>query len=94
MAANTAKQYERAYAELAEPGLTKFEIAKAIAMRAYAISYGSRPLVSSLGELVAKPELRQKFGTVGRERFTDQFRHETMTRRIREVYAEVLQAGK
>jgi hypothetical protein len=29
-------------------------------------------------------------GRTGRDRFTDQFRHETMTRRIREVYANVL----
>lgn len=47
-------------------------------------------LASALGELVADAALRHRLGRTGRERFTDQFRHQTMTRRIREVYAEVL----
>lgn len=51
------------------------------------------PLVKSLSELVVNPSLRDQFGRRGRELFTDQFRHESMTRRIREVYAEVL-SGK
>ncbi|WP_235908538.1 glycosyltransferase family 4 protein [Roseiconus nitratireducens] len=31
--------------------------------------------------------LRQRLGGEGRRRFTEQFRHETMTRRIREIYS-------
>lgn len=52
------------------------------------------PLVKALCELVANPELRTRLGRTGRERFANQFRHETMTRRIREVYAEVLEAKR
>lgn len=48
------------------------------------------PLVQHLGRLVLEPQLREALGREGRTRFTDQFRHETMTRRIREVYADVL----
>lgn len=47
-------------------------------------------LAGSLSRLIADPELRRRFGRTGRERFTDQFRHQTMTRRIRDVYADVL----
>ena len=46
----------------------------------------------ALCELVSDPALRERLGRTGRERFVDQFRHETMTRRIREVY-EALLAG-
>jgi len=42
-------------------------------------------------ELAEQPELRHRLGRTGRERFTDQFRHQTMTRRLREVYSEVLE---
>jgi glycosyltransferase involved in cell wall biosynthesis len=48
-------------------------------------------LVSALCELAVDPALRQKLGQTGRDRFTDQFRHQTMTRRIRDVYQDVLQ---
>lgn len=34
--------------------------------------------------------LRQRLGEEGRRRFTNQFRHETMTRRIRELYERLL----
>ena len=34
--------------------------------------------------------LRQRLGQEGRRRFADQFRHETMTRRIRELYQRLL----
>jgi glycosyltransferase involved in cell wall biosynthesis len=51
------------------------------------------PLVKGLSELIASPALREQFGRTGRDRFTDRFRHETMTRRIREVYAEVLNSA-
>lgn len=49
-------------------------------------------LSHALNILVADPALRESLGNAGRDRFTDQFRHQTMTRRIREVYAEVLSA--
>ena len=48
-------------------------------------------LAAALGKLVADPSLRQQLGHTGRSRFTDQFRHETMTRRIRELYEQVLE---
>jgi glycosyltransferase involved in cell wall biosynthesis len=47
-------------------------------------------LADAVVGLVRDPALRQRLGEAGRTRFTDRFRHETMTRRIREVYAEVL----
>lgn len=40
--------------------------------------------------LAGDPELRRRLGTTGRNLFTDEFRHQTMTERIREVYREVL----
>ncbi|MFN8708071.1 MAG: glycosyltransferase family 4 protein [Planctomyces sp.] len=40
--------------------------------------------------LAENPSLRAAMGNNGRERFADQFRHETMTARIREVYEMVL----
>lgn len=40
-------------------------------------------------DLAANPELRARLGMTGRHRFTEQFRHQTMTRRLREIYAEV-----
>jgi glycosyltransferase involved in cell wall biosynthesis len=47
-------------------------------------------LADALVRLVADEALRARFGATGRARFTEQFRHQTMTRRIRAVYAEVL----
>jgi glycosyltransferase involved in cell wall biosynthesis len=47
-------------------------------------------LASALCELAADQALRDRLGQTGRERFVEQFRHETMTRRIREVYASLL----
>jgi glycosyltransferase involved in cell wall biosynthesis len=47
-------------------------------------------LTAALGELVADAELRRRLGQTGRERFTEQFRHETMTRQIREVYETLI----
>jgi glycosyltransferase involved in cell wall biosynthesis len=48
-------------------------------------------LVDPLIKLAADGELRARLGQAGRERFTDQFRHEFMTRRIRELYQRVLE---
>jgi glycosyltransferase involved in cell wall biosynthesis len=47
-------------------------------------------LVEPLAKLAASAELRTRLGQNGRERFTEQFRHEFMTRRIRELYEQVL----
>ncbi len=49
-------------------------------------------LADALCDLAGNPDLRARLGQTGRSRFTDQFRHQTMTRRIREVYAQVLQS--
>jgi len=48
-------------------------------------------LADAIVELAADPELRTRLGQTGRTRFTDQFRHETMTRRLREIYERVLE---
>ena len=48
------------------------------------------PLIDALSQLIDNPPLRERYGQTGRMKFTDQFRHETMTRRIRDVYADVL----
>jgi glycosyltransferase involved in cell wall biosynthesis len=47
-------------------------------------------LSAALIELAGDASLRDRLGKAGRERFTDQFRHETMTRHVREVYAKVV----
>ncbi|MFN7730996.1 MAG: glycosyltransferase family 4 protein [Pirellula sp.] len=47
-------------------------------------------LADALGTLVRAPELRHQMGTEGRRRFTDVFRHQSMTQRIRQLYQEVL----
>ena len=50
-------------------------------------------LADALCELAGDADLRSRLGQTGRERFTEQFRHETMTRRIREVYASLIGTG-
>ena len=47
-------------------------------------------LADALGTLVRSPQLRQQMGAEGRRRFTDVFRHQSMTQRIRQLYLEVL----
>ena len=49
-----------------------------------------KQLSDAMLRLAHDPELRQLFGDYGRLRCTDQFRHENMTARIREVYQKVL----
>lgn len=48
------------------------------------------PLAAAIIELAHDADLRRRLGGQGRGRFTDQFRHQTMTRRIREVYERLL----
>jgi glycosyltransferase involved in cell wall biosynthesis len=47
-------------------------------------------LVQPLISLAADSNLRSRIGLAGREQFTEQFRHEFMTRKIRELYERVL----
>lgn len=47
-------------------------------------------LADALCQLASVESLRKRFGQTGRELFTDRFRHQTMTKQIREVYASVL----
>jgi glycosyltransferase involved in cell wall biosynthesis len=47
-------------------------------------------LIEPLIRLAGDPELRGQLGRTGQSRFTDTFRHEFMTRRIRELYERVL----
>lgn len=49
-------------------------------------------LADRMIRLVGDGELRLRMGEEGRARFTDLFRHETMTRRIRELYADLISA--
>ncbi|GAB4137100.1 MAG: glycosyltransferase family 4 protein [Planctomycetaceae bacterium] len=51
-------------------------------------------LADALVELANDADLRTRLGTTGRERFTEQFRAETMVRQLREIYREVLEGGK
>ena len=54
----------------------------------------SNDLSAALCELVNDPAKRALFGKTGRARFTEQFRHQTMTKQIRDVYATVLDSSK
>ncbi|CAD78573.1 MAG TPA: glycosyltransferase family 1 protein [Rhodopirellula baltica] len=49
-------------------------------------------LADRMIRLVGDGELRLRMGEEGRTRFTDLFRHETMTQRIRELYADLISA--
>jgi hypothetical protein len=51
-------------------------------------------LVEPLIKLAGDSQLRARLGCTGRERFTEQFRHEFMTRRIRGLYERVLAGQK
>jgi glycosyltransferase involved in cell wall biosynthesis len=50
-------------------------------------------LTDAISTLASNADLRRRLGETGRRRFTDTFRHETMTRRIREVYAGLPASG-
>lgn len=47
-------------------------------------------LAQAIIQLAGDSELRTRMGCEGQRRFADQFRHQTMTRRIRELYWRVL----
>ncbi len=50
-------------------------------------------LARALCTLSGDATLRERHGQTGRARFADQFRHQTMTRRIRELYQRLLAGG-
>jgi glycosyltransferase involved in cell wall biosynthesis len=50
------------------------------------------PLVDALVQLAGDAQLCERFGHAGRERFTEQYRHEHLTQRIRELYVRLLDA--
>lgn len=47
-------------------------------------------LTRAISALAGDAGLRERMGQTGRQRFTNQFRHQTMTEQIREVYKRVL----
>ena len=47
-------------------------------------------LTESLVRLINDRKLRERFGQTGREKFTDTFRHQTMSRKIHAVYERIL----
>lgn len=49
-----------------------------------------RQLAARMIQLIRQPEVRKQQGRAGQLRFTDQFRHQTMTTRIRELYCRIL----
>lgn len=51
-------------------------------------------LQKAIIKLIESPADRDRFGNNGRERFTDRFRHESMTEQIREVYCRILAEKK
>lgn len=50
-------------------------------------------LADAVGRLASDDELRVRLGNTGRDRFSQPFRHEYMTERIREIYQRVLNSG-
>lgn len=51
-------------------------------------------MAGAIVQLAGDASLRQRFGETGRAKFTEQFRHETMTRKLREIYQDVLAASR
>lgn len=51
-------------------------------------------LADAIAKLAENSELRQRMGKTGQQRFTETFRHQNMTRQIREVYQQVLATEK
>jgi len=49
-----------------------------------------QPMADAILELANDQAKRQRFGQTGRERFTDRFRHQEMTRQLRDLYRELL----
>ena len=51
-------------------------------------------LAAAILRLAGDPALRARMGQAGRERFADQFRHETMVRQLRSLYERLLAGGR
>jgi len=51
---------------------------------------GSEPVAEAIVRLAADPALRERLGSEGRRRFTDQFRHERMAAQLRGLYERLL----
>lgn len=51
-------------------------------------------LADAIVKLAGAPQLRDRLGQGGAKLFTDQFRHEVMTARIRSLYCELLNAAR
>ncbi len=49
-----------------------------------------KQLSESMITLINDPKRRERFGETGRKKFTDRFRHQTMSREIRAVYQRIL----
>jgi glycosyltransferase involved in cell wall biosynthesis len=49
------------------------------------------PLAEALVDVATNNQRRQQMGQMGRERFTEQFRHENMTAQIRQLYVRLVQ---
>jgi glycosyltransferase involved in cell wall biosynthesis len=47
-------------------------------------------MADAIVQLADDPDMRRRYGETGREKFIDQFRHQTMTKRLREIYECVL----
>ena len=47
-------------------------------------------MAEAMVQLAQDAAMRERMGQTGRAKFTDQFRHETMVKRLREVYEQVL----
>jgi len=47
-------------------------------------------LADSLSQLAGDPQLRERLGSRGRELFSEQFRHENMSRQLRQLYVRLL----
>jgi glycosyltransferase involved in cell wall biosynthesis len=58
----------------------------------YLVPPRAEALVEPLIKLADNGELRARLGQTGRNRFSEQFRHEFMTRRIRDLYQRTLEA--
>lgn len=57
----------------------------------FLVPAGDTPqLAARIIQLATNPDARLTMGETGRERFTDQFRHQSMTRDIRALYAQLL----
>ena len=79
--------------EVVIPNQTGFLVPPPLPQQPCPEGKGSDGLATALKRLVADPALREQFGREGTRRFTDLFRHERMTARLRELYLKILARG-